>query len=1184
MVHRHQDTHGKPCDRKKPAISVENDSNTYMHQNTHEKPCDRKKPAIRVENDSNVQIFQDSHEKPCDRKKSIKTQKNEKKSKNIKKNDKNRKSKNPNIISCNIRGLVPGTRRDKMTYLSTIADELNTDFLLITESHLSESHPESDTFIPGWQQIRSDRYKRQKGGVINYVRDQITVDEIITFTNSYVELICLFIPSLDLAMITLYRPPDTPAKKFIEALATIDDWINKMETKIGKAPNIITSGDFNFPGMGSWSNSDMDISATRAATRALNKGEIGNASDQIKNLIDIVQKHALNQVVKVPTRIENILDLIFVNNVDMIDHVETIENIKVSDHKMIVAHLNVEAANTTQDERKNFCTTSIPRFNLFKATPNQWQKARTELRESKFNLEASPSDITNELIDTIDKIVVKTFDKPSPPKNKGPGSKNIIPKNARTLMRRKLNLSRSIEKETEDIKIDIIKKKIEVIEEDLRKSVHKMRARQENTARADLNTAPQLLHELVSKLSKKSSKIGPLKRNKDTANLNDAEILSRQYSSVYSTPRDSDIIVLPEEFFGEDIDTPNIEDHDALKEFVVTEDLIKEAIDSLPPKAAPGPDGVPNILLKQLKHEVSPILLQIFTKSLETGSIPDAFLKAYVKPVKKPLKPRSDPASYRPLSLTSNIAKFLEKVVKKQLVYHMEKNNILSNAQHGFRSNRSCLSQLLQHYCDIITSLEEGRIHDVIYLDFSKAFDKVDRHILAKHMRKAAIKEKAATWIFRFLDGRSQQVITDNIISTPTPVKSGVPQGTVLGPQLFLLMINTLTEEDLTSKIGIFADDTRVGRGISTEEDIKNLQEDLNKIFAWKDQNNLEFNSDKFELVRHGSTFRTNKNSPDAYYFTDENEVIKEKKNVRDLGVTMSVSTDFHEQILKVCKNAREKINWIFRNFYSRDVIFMRFMWNSYVQPILDYSSQLWSPTKQLEIKMLEQIFKNFSARAQKDNKESHDFWSRLKRYNVRSQQRRSERFRIICIWKIIEKISPNCGIEWSENTKIGRYCAISVPPKKASDKVKTLQQSSFQVRGAKLFNTLPFYLREMSKCSLNSFKNNLDRFLSNIPDTALAQKYYPLPSDINTGLPSNSIIDWVRFFNVQTRTNKQIEEIECDIQESHKYREIQNSEWSHLLAQSAPPNRDQNQAAAPPSEENQANQFLLQTGEGLDG
>ena len=121
---------------------------------------------------------------------------------------------------------------------------------------------------------------------------------------------------------------------------------------------------------------------------------------------------------------------------------------------------------------------------------------------------------------------------------------------------------------------------------------------------------------------------------------------------------------------------------------------------------------------------------------------------------------------------------------------------------------------------------------------------------------------------------------------------------------------------------------------------------------------------------------------------------IKVSPSVRDLGVQISASTDFSEQIDKVCKAARDKANWIYRTFYSRDIAFLSFMWKVYLQPILDYGSQLWAPTKQLELKQLEDIFRNFSSRAQQDNGEKFDFWDRIRRYGVRSQQRRSERFR----------------------------------------------------------------------------------------------------------------------------------------------------------------------------------------------
>ena len=140
--------------------------------------------------------------------------------------------------------------------------------------------------------------------------------------------------------------------------------------------------------------------------------------------------------------------------------------------------------------------------------------------------------------------------------------------------------------------------------------------------------------------------------------------------------------------------------------------------------------------------------------------------------------------------------------------------------------------------------------------------------------------------------------------------------------------------------------------------------------------------------------------------------------------------------------------------------------------------------------------------------------------------------------------------------------CSLPAPCQKASVRVKTLKSNAFQTRGPKLFNALPFTLRELSGCSLNIFKNKLDKYLSLFPDTPLSQKYYPLPADINTGHPSNSIIDWTRYFNVPIRTSKSLENIDRDIKNSNKYIEILNSEWSHLLATPPPPDADKNLAA----------------------
>lgn len=202
--------------------------------------------------------------------------------------------------------------------------------------------------------------------------------------------------------------------------------------------------------------------------------------------------------------------------------------------------------------------------------------------------------------------------------------------------------------------------------------------------------------------------------------------------------------------------------------------------------------------------------------------------------------------SYRPVSLTSHIVKTYERVVKKYLQNFLEFNMKINQAQHGFREKRSCLSQLLEHYEDILKGLEEGVNVETIYLDFAKAFDKVDIGILSRRMKEKGIHGMLGVWLHNFLTDRKQHVIANNGISDVSFVKSGVPQGTVLGPLLFIILIDSLSEVDLMSEIRMFADDTRVTKYIRTEEDMKNLQTDLEKIYQWQESNNMQFNGAKY--------------------------------------------------------------------------------------------------------------------------------------------------------------------------------------------------------------------------------------------------------------------------------------------------------------------------------------------------
>ena len=160
----------------------------------------------------------------------------------------------------------------------------------------------------------------------------------------------------------------------------------------------------------------------------------------------------------------------------------------------------------------------------------------------------------------------------------------------------------------------------------------------------------------------------------------------------------------------------------------------------------------------------------------------------------------------------------------------MDKHNLFNPSQHGFRCGRSCLSQLIAHYELILQLMEEGYDVDVIYLDFAKAFDKVDFDIILKKLRSLGIRHKLGRWIHTFITGRTQTVLVNGARSNPASVKSGVPQGSVLGPLLFLILIGDIDKDVASAFLSSFADDTRMGHGVNTYEDAELFQNDLKSV------------------------------------------------------------------------------------------------------------------------------------------------------------------------------------------------------------------------------------------------------------------------------------------------------------------------------------------------------------------
>ena len=227
------------------------------------------------------------------------------------------------------------------------------------------------------------------------------------------------------------------------------------------------------------------------------------------------------------------------------------------------------------------------------------------------------------------------------------------------------------------------------------------------------------------------------------------------------------------------------------------------------------------------------------------------------------------------------------------------------------------------------------------------------------------------------------------------------------------------------------------------------------------------------------------------------------------IGVQMTDDGKFSQHIAQVCSKARQKCGWVLRTFRCRQTSFLKFVFKTLVQGHVDYCSQLYFPSQSAELEAIENIQKSFT---KKIPEVSHlNYWERLTYLKMYSQQRRAERYRIIYTWKVLEGLVPNCGIKESISDRRGRECII--PHVKGKSSIQSLRNQSFQVNGPRLFNSLPKKLRDIRKVSVDDFKEQLDKYLSALPDHPKVGELIPHVCNQITAKPSNSIVDVANLF-----------------------------------------------------------------------
>ena len=459
-------------------------------------------------------------------------------------------------------------------------------------------------------------------------------------------------------------------------------------------------------------------------------------------------------------------------------------------------------------------------------------------------------------------------------------------------------------------------------------------------------------------------------------------------------------------------------------------------------------------------------LTKLFNLSLESGVLPADWKLAEVVAIFKKGN-KQQPSNYRPVSLTCILCKVLESFVRDAIQDHMEKLHLYSPCQHGFRKGKSCITQLLNVMNDFAHFTDNNIPFDTIYLDFQKAFDTVPHERLLMKLQAYGVTGELFEWVKSFLKERLQYVKVGGMKSSTCSVSSGIPQGSILGPILFLIFINDLPD-CLKSVCHIFADDTKVYN--SSNNDII-LQNDIDELHKWSLKWQLHFNSSKCKCIHFG-----NGNPQNQYFFHNDHDsiLIEKATEEKDLGVIFESNLKFDKHINSAVNKANQILGIIKRNFtFMDETIFLK-LYKALVRPHLEYGQSVWYP----HLKRQTQLIENVQRRATKllKNIKNLSYKERLIHLNLPSLKYRRIRGDLIYVYNIFKNES-NCPENILLTLAPKSHNTRGHPLKLFKKNVKNDSgKFSFSQRVTENWNNLS--INTVKANNINKFKNLLDEEL----------------------------------------------------------------------------------------------------------
>ncbi|KAJ3662053.1 hypothetical protein Zmor_006420 [Zophobas morio] len=762
--------------------------------------------------------------------------------------------------------------------------------ILVSETWLNPKLPVALISLSGYHLFRKDRQFSRGGGVCIYVSDHVMSNFTITIIDTptlNIESLVIKLSnrSLTLALGCIYRAPSTDFVSDSKLFDIISNLANDYT-------NLLIFGDFNMPDL-SWPLATLVSS---------------NPSYQL--LLDVLNDSHLCQLVTQPTRYRvnqqpSVLDLIISSSPDLLSNLEFTSPIGKSDHVTIMANLQVSFP--THNRIISF-TRSITNYRMLE---NDLVETNWEALLMHDTVEENWEVFKSHLLElSSQNSVSRTFTRSA--------KKPWINHQILQMVRRKKILWKTYKRTGNEMDYAAHRTFSNLLASKIKDSKVAYEARLANSKN------PKCFYKYIRdtlggsvRTPQIQNSVGTLiTENEDIANVF-ADSFANQFTiePLHSPP---------------DIAAPQCSVSLSSVDFI--EDEIRVKLQKLKKTKSPGPDEISAAILSEYASALASPLSLLMRQSLNSGEVPENWRVATVKPIFKKGN-KLDAGNYRPISLTSTVGKVMESIINDRMMEFLLDNKVIPSQQHGFIPGRSVSSNLLCSLNDWSRELDSGNPVDVIYFDFSKAFDKVPTRRLLHKLESVGIRGSLLRWIQGFLSYRTFRVKIGSSFSSQREVLSGVPQGSVLGPLLFTIYTADLARV-IKCPFTLFADDLKV---YNTCVNCDLINADVNTVSKWAHEWLLPLNRDKCCILHLGS------NNPKLKYYL-ESHLLKDVDSQVDLGITITSDLSWSAHILSVVKKANTVVYLMQKVFSNASPATIAKLHKSYVRPLLEYGNAVWHP------------------------------------------------------------------------------------------------------------------------------------------------------------------------------------------------------------------------------------------------